>query len=144
MSAASLSAPSATPAATSPRAVIFGCAGLRLDEAVARLHEALSDTPELPQAQYELGRALEKQQKFQEAIVPLQRAIQLDPLYPEPHYTLGRIFQRQGKREEAQQEIEKFKKLKNESSTLQSPALNQIIPSAGVPLREPAPTLVPR
>ena len=101
----------------------------RLDEAVARLHEALSDNPEFPQAQYELGRALEKQRKFEEAIAPLQRAIKLDPSYAEPHYTLGRIFQRQGNREKAQEEMEQFKKLKKEPSPLQSP-------SASVPLRD--------
>jgi hypothetical protein len=44
----------------------------------------------------------------------------LDPLYPEPHYTLGRIYQRQGKREEAQEQIEKFKKLRQEAFPLQS------------------------
>jgi tetratricopeptide (TPR) repeat protein len=92
----------------------------RLDEAVARLHEALSYNPKFPQAHYELGLVLEKEEKFKEAIVSLQQAIELDPLYPEPHYTLGRIYQRQGKREEAQQEIEKFKKLKKEPNPLHS------------------------
>jgi tetratricopeptide (TPR) repeat protein len=86
----------------------------RLDEAIARLHEALSYNPKFPQAHYQLGLVLEKEGKFKEAIVPLQQAIELDPLYPEPHYTLGRIYQRQGKREEAQEQIEKFKKLKTE------------------------------
>lgn len=92
----------------------------RLDEAVARLHEALSYNPKFPQAHYQLGLVLEKERKFEEAIAPLQRAIELDRLYPEPHYTLGRIYQRQGKREEAQEEIEKFKKLRKEPSPLQS------------------------
>ena len=78
----------------------------RLDEATARLHEALSYNPQFPQAQYELGLVLEKERKFEEAIAPLQRAIDLDPLYAEPHYTLGRIYQRQGKREAAQEQIE--------------------------------------
>jgi tetratricopeptide (TPR) repeat protein len=92
----------------------------RLDEAVARLNEALTYNPKFPQAHYQLGLVLEKEGKFKEAIVPLQQAIELDPLYPEPHYTLGRIYQRQGKREEAQEEIEKFKKLKKQPSPLQS------------------------
>jgi tetratricopeptide (TPR) repeat protein len=92
----------------------------RLDEAVARLHEALSYNPKFPQAHYQLGLVLEKEGKFQEAIAPLQQAIGLEPSYPEPHYTLGRIYQRQGKREEAQEEIEKFKKLKKEPYPLQS------------------------
>jgi tetratricopeptide (TPR) repeat protein len=106
----------------------------RLDEAVARLHEALSYNPEFPQADYELGLVLEKEGKFEEAIAPLQRAAQLDPSYAEPHYTLGKIYQRQGKREEAQEQIEKFKKLKKELSPPQSPALNQMMPSGVVPL----------
>jgi tetratricopeptide (TPR) repeat protein len=106
----------------------------RLDEAVARLHEALSYNPEFPQADYELGLVLEKERKFEEAIAPLQRAIDLDPLYAEPHYTLGRIYQRQGKREKAQEEIEKFKNLRRGLAPLQSPALNEIMPPGGVPL----------
>ena len=92
----------------------------RLNEATARLHEALIYNPKFPQAEYELGLVLEKERKFEEAIAPLQRAIELDPSYPEPHYTLGRIYQRLGKREEAQEQIEKFKKLRQESSPLQS------------------------
>src|SRR6266576_2020256 len=108
----------------------------RLDEAVARLHEALSYNPKFPQAHYQLGLVLEKERKFEEAIAPLQRAIELDPLYPEPHYTLGRIYQRQGKREEAQEQIEKFKQLRQEPSPLQSPASNQIMPSGGEPLHD--------
>ena len=109
----------------------------RLDEALARLHEALRYNPEFPQAQYELGLVLEKQQKFGEAIAPLQRAAELDPSYAEPHYTLGKIYQRQGKREEAQEQIEKFKKLKKEPSPLQSPALNQMMPPGDVPQDKP-------
>jgi len=108
----------------------------RLDEAVARLHEALSYNPQFPQAHYELGLVLEKERKFEEAIAPLQRSIDLDPLYAEPHYTLGRIYQRQGKREEALEQIEKFKKLRKETSPLQSPALNNTMPSGGVPLQD--------
>jgi tetratricopeptide (TPR) repeat protein len=108
----------------------------RLDEAVARLHEALSYNPEFPQAHYELGLVLEKERKFEEAIAPLQRAIDLDPLYAEPHYTLGGIYQRQGKREAAQEQIEKFKKLRKEPSPLQRPALNETTPSGGVPLED--------
>ena len=92
----------------------------RLDEAIARLQEALSYNPKFPQAHYQLGLVLEKERKFEEAIAPLQRAIELDPSYPEPHYTLGRIYQRLGKREEAQEQIEKFKKLRQEPSPLQS------------------------
>lgn len=92
----------------------------RLDEAVARLHEALSYNPDFPQAHYQLGLVLEKERQFEEAIVSLQQAIELDPSFPEPHYALGRIYQRQGKRKEAQEQIEKFKKLRKESYPLQS------------------------
>ncbi|MFL6305211.1 MAG: tetratricopeptide repeat protein [Candidatus Sulfotelmatobacter sp.] len=107
----------------------------RLDEAAARLHEALGYNPQFPQAEYELGLVLEKERKFEEAIAPLLRAIELDPLYAEPHYTLGRIYQRQGKREKAQEEIEKFKNLRK-APPLQSPALNEIMPPGGVPLQD--------
>jgi|SRR5579872_6956053 len=92
----------------------------RLQEAQVRLHEALGYDPKFPQANYQLGLVLEKEGKFEEAIAPLQRAIDLDHSYPEPHYTLGRIYQRLGKREEAQEQIAKFKKLRQEPSALQS------------------------
>lgn len=115
----------------------------RLDEAVAQLHEALSYNPQFPQAHYQLGLVLEKQRKFEEAIAPLQRAMELDPLYPEPHYALGRIYQRQGKREEAQEQIEKFKKLRKEPSSLQNPALNQMMPPAGMPVQDRPTTVLP-
>lgn len=92
----------------------------RLQEAQVRLHEALGYNPKFTQAHYQLGLVLEKEGKFEEAIAPLQRAIDLAPSYPEPHYTLGRIYQRLGKREEAQEQIEKFKKLRQEPSPLQS------------------------
>ena len=108
----------------------------RLDEAVARLHEALSYNPKFPQAHYQLGLVLEKERKFEEAIAPLQRDMELDPLYPEPHYTLGRIYQREGKREEAQEQIEMFKKLRKEPSPLQSPALDQVMPPGGEHLQD--------
>jgi tetratricopeptide (TPR) repeat protein len=110
----------------------------RLDEAVARLHEALSYDPDFPQAQYELGLVLEKERKFEEAIVPLQRAVELDPSYAEPHYALGRIYQRQGKRDEAQEQIEEFKKL-SKQSPLTEPTVK---PNYASPSRQD--TVVPR
>jgi tetratricopeptide (TPR) repeat protein len=113
----------------------------RLDEALARLHESLSYNPQFPQAHYQLGLVLEKERKFEEAIAPLQRAIELDPSYPEPHYTLGRIYQRQGKREEAREQIEIFKKLRQEP--VESPALNQIVPPGSVPVQDRPITVMP-
>lgn len=110
----------------------------RLDEAIARLHEALSYNPRFAQAHYQLGLVLEKQRKFEEAIAPLQRAIELDPLYPEPHYTLGRIYQRLGKREEAQEQIDEFKKL-SKQAPLTEPSVK---PDDASPSRQD--TVVPR
>jgi Flp pilus assembly protein TadD len=66
----------------------------------------------LPQAHYQLGRALEKQGKYEEATESLNRAAALDPTYPEPHYTMSRIYQRQGKGEEARKSVERFQQLK--------------------------------
>jgi tetratricopeptide (TPR) repeat protein len=110
----------------------------RLDEAVARLHEALTYNPKFPQAHYELGLVLEKEGKFKEAIAPLQQAIESDPLYAEPHYTLGRIYQRLGKREQAQEQIEEFKKL-SKQSPLTEPSVK---PNYASPSRQD--TVVPR
>ena len=80
----------------------------RLPEAEESLRQALRHDANLPQANYQLGRVLEMEGKYQDAVPPLQRASELDPTFAEPHYLLGRIYQRLGQPGQAKSEIEKF------------------------------------
>jgi tetratricopeptide (TPR) repeat protein len=93
----------------------------RLTEAESHLREALKYDAKLPQAHYQLGQMLEKQDKYAEAIQSLSQAAALDPTYPEPHYTLGRIYHKQGDKEQANKAIERFQQLK-EARSVQPPA----------------------
>jgi tetratricopeptide (TPR) repeat protein len=80
------------------------------------LREATNYDPKLPQVQYNLGRILDKQGRYQEAVEALDAAASLDQQYPEPHYLLGRIYQRLGKPERAQMESERFQQLRTAQS----------------------------
>jgi len=82
------------------------------------LREAIAYDPHLPQAQYNLGRILDKQGKYQEAIEVLNAAVSLEQQYPEPHYLLGRIYQRLGEPERAKAETERFQQLRIAQSPL--------------------------
>jgi tetratricopeptide (TPR) repeat protein len=84
----------------------------RLEDAEKNLSEALRYDPKLPQAQYQLGRLLEMQEKFNAAIDALTKASELDPQYPEPHLALARIYHRLGNRQRAEDEIARFQQLK--------------------------------
>jgi tetratricopeptide (TPR) repeat protein len=96
----------------------------RLDDAEKNLREALGYNPKLPQAQYQLGRVLEAEGKFDAAIEALANAARLDPEYPEPHLLLGRIYHRLGKGKIAEEEIARFQQLKKsqESRATEKPA----------------------
>jgi tetratricopeptide (TPR) repeat protein len=76
------------------------------------LREAIEYDPRLAQAQYNLGRLLDKQGKYQEAVKTLTAAVALDQQYPEPHYLLARIYQRLGELELAKTESERFQQLR--------------------------------
>lgn len=82
-------------------------------ESESLLREALRYDARLPQAHYQLGVALEKQERYKEAMQALREAAQLDSLYPEPHFLLGRIQQKQGHTKEAQKSFARFQELKN-------------------------------
>ena len=84
----------------------------RLEDARKNLDEALHYDAKLPQAQYQLGRLLEMQAKFDGAIEALAKASRFDPEYPEPHLALGRLYHRLGDRQRAEAEIARFQQLK--------------------------------
>ena len=84
----------------------------RLEDAKKNLDEALRYDAKLPQAQYQLGRVLEMQGKFDTALEALTKASELDQQYPDPHLALGRLYHRLGNRQRAESEIARFKQLK--------------------------------
>jgi tetratricopeptide (TPR) repeat protein len=87
-----------------------------LSGAEKSLREATNYDPKLPQVQYNLGRILNKQGRYQEAVEALDAAASLDQQYPEPHYLLGRIYQRLGKPEQAHMESDRFQQLRSAQS----------------------------
>jgi len=93
----------------------------QLANAEKGLREAITYNPKLPQAQYQLGRVLDKEGKSEEAIEALKRSAALDADYPDPHYLLGRIYQRLGKNDLAKAESSEFQRLKQTTTAIPSP-----------------------
>lgn len=89
----------------------------QLMEAEKNLREALSYDDRLPQANYQLGRALEMQGDYPAAAESLKKATSLAASYPEPHYLLGRIYHRLGSEADAKAEMELYQRLKKASET---------------------------
>ena len=84
----------------------------QLANAEKGLREAISYNPKLPQAQYQLGRVLDKEGKVEQAIQALKTSAALDAAYADPHYLLGRMYQKVGKNDLAKNEILQFQRLK--------------------------------
>jgi tetratricopeptide (TPR) repeat protein len=76
------------------------------------LQEAIAYDPRLAQAQYNLGRVLEREAKYDQAVSALNSAVVLDKSYAEPHFLLSRIYQRLGKPDLAKIESERFQQLR--------------------------------
>jgi tetratricopeptide (TPR) repeat protein len=81
------------------------------------LQEAITYNPKLPQAQYQLGRVLDKEGKVEQAIHALKTSAALDAFYPDPHYLLGRMYQKIGKDDLAKAEILEFQRLKQAANS---------------------------
>ncbi len=86
----------------------------KLKDAEASLKESLTYNPNFPQALYQKGLLLEKEEDDDQAIQVLRRAAALDPTYAEPHYVLGRIYNRMGKTQDAKDAWDTFHRLKKE------------------------------
>jgi len=89
----------------------------QLSKAEKGLREAITYNPKLPQAQYQLGRVLDKEGKVEQAIDALKTSAALDVAYADPHYLLGRIYQKVGKNDLAKTEILKFQRLKQTANS---------------------------
>ena len=77
-------------------------------EAETDLRKAMSLDPKLPQAHFQLGNLLERQEKIPEATHELLEASRLDSNYAEPHFVLARIYRKQGNRALSQQEVNTY------------------------------------
>jgi tetratricopeptide (TPR) repeat protein len=100
--AAELNRASPTPSPWPPHD--FGAFLLRtehLPEAEAQLREALRYDPNFVQAQYHLGRVLEKENVLQEAIVQYRAAVSGDKSFADACYSLGTLYRKLGDERQA-------------------------------------------
>lgn len=79
--------------------------------AVALLEKALALDNALPEAHYELGKALLEKDKVEAALPQLKAAVKLDPRNSRMHLALANAYRRLGRNAEAASELELFKKL---------------------------------
>ena len=68
---------------------------------VALWTSAIAVSPQSPRAQYNLGTALARRQRWPEAAVHLTEAVNLHPAYADAHYNLGNALLAQGRLAEA-------------------------------------------
>jgi Flp pilus assembly protein TadD len=89
----------------------------RLQEALPPLQAAAKDHPGAHRAHFNLGRTLEKLERFEDAAMHLAKAVQLDPRSAPAHLAYGRVLMRLGRTEEAQRMLERGRELEPESAT---------------------------
>jgi len=89
----------------------------RLPDAEKNLLDSIRYDSRFAQARYQLGRVLEKREKFPEAIETLKAAAALDPAYADPHFLLGRIYHKLGQMKLAEPEIDHFQILQKQASS---------------------------
>jgi tetratricopeptide (TPR) repeat protein len=89
----------------------------QLANAEKGLREAITYNPKLPQAQYQLGRVLDREGKVEQAIQALKTSAALDAAYADPHYLLGRMYQKVGQNDLAKAEILQFQRLKQAANS---------------------------
>ncbi len=87
-----------------------------LDKAAAPLQESMGCDARFPQAHYQMGLLLEKQNKLPDALRELDQAAKLNPTYPEPYYAQGRIYKKLGDETKADKAWAKFHELKEEKA----------------------------
>ena len=84
----------------------------RFEESLPAARRAIELNPKSAEAQYVLGRSLDKLGQDVEAERALKRSIEIDPNYGESYYLLSRIYLRQGNEEEATRFMKIFEKSK--------------------------------
>jgi protein O-GlcNAc transferase len=80
-------------------------------QAIQHARKALELNPKTDAAAFQLGRALDRLEKWPEAAEALSRAIQLNPNASSYRYVLGGVYRRLGKTKESQEQLEIFRKL---------------------------------
>jgi tetratricopeptide (TPR) repeat protein len=83
-------------------------------EAVLNLNQALRLDPKLAQAYLELGLIAMAEGKTEQSITALQKAVSLEPGLAAAHYRLGLAYQRLGNGTRAQEEMSRFRALKQD------------------------------
>ena len=78
--------------------------------------KALELNPRADGAAFQLGRALDRLEKWPEAAEALNLAIQVNPNASSYHYVLGGVYHRLGKTKESQEQMEIFRKLQKETA----------------------------
>ncbi len=82
------------------------------DEAMQLLRTVVSERPEHPEAQYELGKLLLEGGNVSEAIEHLEVAARLDPAKDYIHYQLQSAYRKQGRSADAARELASYRAIK--------------------------------
>lgn len=83
-------------------------------QAIQNLNQALRLNPGLAEAHFELGLIALAQGKTEQAIAALQKAVNLEPGLAAAHYRLGLAYKRTGNETRAQEELSRFRALKDD------------------------------
>ncbi|HKF58359.1 MAG TPA: tetratricopeptide repeat protein [Blastocatellia bacterium] len=83
-------------------------------EAVSNLNQALHLNPNLAEAHLELGLIAQAEGKTEQSITAFERAINLEPELVTAHYRLALAYKRIGKQDRAQEELSRFRALKED------------------------------
>jgi tetratricopeptide (TPR) repeat protein len=82
--------------------------------AILNLNQALRLNPKFAQAYFELGLIAMAEGKTEQSMAALQKAVSLEPGFAAAHYRLGLAYKRIGNETRAQQEVSRFRALKED------------------------------
>jgi tetratricopeptide (TPR) repeat protein len=83
-------------------------------QAMLNLNQALRLNPKFAQAYFELGLIAMAEGKTEQSMAALQKAVSLEPGFAAAHYRLGLAYKRVGNETRAQQEVSRFRALKED------------------------------
>jgi Tfp pilus assembly protein PilF len=86
-----------------------------IDSAQKYLQQALAIQPSLADAQIDMAKTYQRQNKIAEAIKLLQAVVQSDPDQQDAHYLLFTFYRDQGQSEQAKGELAIFEELKRKT-----------------------------
>jgi tetratricopeptide (TPR) repeat protein len=83
-------------------------------QAIQNVNDALRLNPNFAEAHFELGLIALAQGKMEQSIAALQKAVSLEPELAAAHYRLGLAYKRVGNETRAQEELSRFRALKED------------------------------